>query len=225
MSGAGGFVSDLNSQAFAVWGEGVKWSDMVGNLLGLGALALGWRRSMWTWPVQLVSGLVLVAAYASAHLSGGVGKQLIVIVVSLWGWLQWRRGRAASGELRVRFATWTERGLLVLGTAVGTVAVASLFLAYPSLSWSPWEDAYIFVGTLAAMVAQARGWVEFWFAWMAVDVVGVPLAFTSGLPFSGLVYVVYFVLVVAGLRAWWLRSRTPVPPAPAEGKLVEGAAS
>jgi nicotinamide mononucleotide transporter len=34
--------------------------------------------------------------------------------------------------------------------------------------------------------------------------VGTPLAFSSGLPFSGLVYIVYFVLVLAGLRAWWL---------------------
>jgi len=36
------------------------------------------------------------------------------------------------------------------------------------------------------------------------DMVGTPLAFSSGLPFSGLVYIVYFVLVLAGLRAWWL---------------------
>lgn len=45
-------------------------------------------------------------------------------------------------------------------------------------------------------------------AWLAVDVVGVPLAFSSGLPFSGLVYIVYFVLVLAGLRSWWLGTRT-----------------
>ena len=215
-----GFVHDLNSQAFVLFGEHIKWSDMVGNLLGLAALALGWRRSVVTWPVQLLSGLVLVAAYASEHLSGGVGKQLIVIVVSVWGWQQWRRSTgqkstgknsagkngAGQGELAVRFASWTERGLLVAGTAVGTVATALLFQHY-NLSWAPWPDAYIFVGTLAAMVAQARGWVEFWFAWLAVDLVGVPLAFNSGLAFSGLVYIVYFVLVVAGMRSWWLRTR------------------
>lgn len=89
-----------------------------------------------------------------------------------------------------------------------TVAVALVFQHW-NLSWSPWADAYIFTGTLAAMVAQARGWVEFWIAWIAVDLVGVPLAFNSGLPFSGLVYSVYFVLVLLGLRAWWLQTRQP----------------
>ncbi|GEB50787.1 MULTISPECIES: nicotinamide mononucleotide transporter family protein [Streptomyces] len=199
----------LNSQAFAVLGQHILWSDMLGNTIGLVALALGWRRSILTWPAQLLSGLILVGAFAYAHLAGGVGKQLLVIVVALWGWRQWRRGhqQAQDGSIAVRFASWRERGVLALGTLVGTLAVGWLFGLVPQLSWNPWPDAYIFVGTLAAMVAQARGLVEFWFAWLLVDVVGVPLAFSSGLAFSGLVYVVYLGLVLWGLRSWWQRSR------------------
>jgi nicotinamide mononucleotide transporter len=203
-------VNWLNSEAFTAFGQHVIWSDMVGNTVGLIALALGWRRSIWTWPAQFLSGVILVGAYASAHLSGGVGKQLLVIGVALWGWRLWTNGKqqAQDGSIAVRFATWKERGVLLGGTAVGTLAVGALFAAVPDLSWNPWPDAYIFVGTLAAMVAQARGLVEFWFAWLLVDVVGVPLAFSSGLAFSGLVYVIYLALVLWGMRDWWLRSRT-----------------
>ncbi|OII60090.1 hypothetical protein BJP40_11965 [Streptomyces sp. CC53] len=204
-------MNTLNSVAFTAFGQAIKWSDMIGNVIGLAALALGWRRSIWTWPAQLLSGLVLVAAYASAQLSGGVGKQLLVIAVAVWGWRQWTLGKqqAQDGSLAVRFATWKERALLAGGAALGTLAVGGLFTLFPSLSWSPWADAYIFVGTLAAMVAQARGLVEFWFAWLLVDVVGVPLAFSSGLAFSGFVYVLYGALVLWGMRDWWLRSRQP----------------
>jgi len=198
----------LSGIAFTAFGEQVKWADMIGNLLGLSALALGWRRAVLSWPVQLLSGVVLIAAYLSGHVPGLIGKQLIVIVAAAWGWTQWQRGRRDSGEIAVRFATWRERAVLTGATALGTAAVAGLFLAVPELSWSPWADAYIFVGTLAAMYAQARGWVEFWFAWVAVDIVGVPLAFNSGYAFSGLTYSIYFVLVLLGLRAWWLRTRT-----------------
>ncbi|WP_424892506.1 nicotinamide mononucleotide transporter family protein [Streptomyces sp. XH2] len=200
----------LTAEAFSVFGQHVIWSDLIGNSIGLAALALGWRRSLWTWPVQFLSGVILVAAYASAHLSGGVGKQLLVIGVAVWGWRQWHRGRqeAQDGSIAVRFATWRERAALLAGTALGTLAVGGLFTAVPELSWNPWPDAYIFVGTLAAMVAQARGLIEFWVAWLLVDVVGVPLAFSSGLAFSGLVYVFYLALVLWGMRDWWLRSRT-----------------
>jgi nicotinamide mononucleotide transporter len=210
----------LNGQAFEAFGQHVIWSDMIGNVVGLTALALGWRRSIWTWPAQLLSGLILVAAYASAQLGGGVGKQLLVIGVAFWGWTQWRRGRRDhGGQIAVRFASWRERGVLAAATAAGTLAVGGLFTAVPELSWNPWPDAYIFVGTLAAMVAQARGLVEFWFAWILVDLVGVPLAFSSGLAFSGLVYVVYFGLVLWGMRDWWLRTRTGAGP------VLEGAAA
>ncbi|ARQ71772.1 nicotinamide mononucleotide transporter family protein [Streptomyces marincola] len=210
-------LDQLNTTAFTAFGQDVMWSDMTGNLAGLAALALGWRRSLLTWPVQLLSGVILVAAYASAQLGGGVGKQLLVITVAVWGWRQWQLGRRQSGDgqIAIRFATWPERAVLAAGTAAGTLAVGALFSAFPDLSWNPWPDAYIFVGTLAAMFAQARGLVEFWFAWLLVDVVGVPLAFSSGLPFSGLVYVVYLGLVLWGLRDWWRHTRTAAPrPAP-----------
>ena len=52
-----------------LFGQHIIWSDMIGNTIGLAALALGWRRSIWTWPAQLLSGVILVAAYASAHLA------------------------------------------------------------------------------------------------------------------------------------------------------------
>ncbi|WP_441251761.1 nicotinamide mononucleotide transporter family protein [Kitasatospora sp. McL0602] len=193
---------------------------MIGNLLGLGALALGWRRSVVSWPVQLLSGLVLIAAYFSGHVPGLIGKQLIVIAAALWGWSRWQHSRRETGEIAVRFATWRERGLLAAATALGTAAVAGLFLAVPELSWNPWADAYIFVGTLAAMFAQGKGWIEFWFAWIAVDVVGVPLAFSSGYSFSGLTYVIYFVLVLLGMRSWYLRTRTARP---ATDTVLQGA--
>lgn len=204
-------MSALTSVAFTAFGEQVKWADMIGNLLGLAALALGWRRSVLSWPVQLLAGAVLVAAFLGGQAPGMVGKQLVVIVTAAWGWAQWQRGRRDGGALAVRFASWRERALLVAGAALGTAAVAGLFTAFPKLSWAPWLDAYIFVGTLTAMVAQARGWVEFWFAWIAVDLIGVPYSYTHGYVFSALTFAIYFVLVLLGLRTWWLSTRTARP--------------
>jgi nicotinamide mononucleotide transporter len=207
-------VNWLNSEAFTLLGQHIKWSDMIGNVIGLIALALGWRRSIWTWPAQFVSGLILFAAFATAHLSGSAGKQVVVMLVAGYGWWQWNRGtgQAKDGHVTVRFATGRERVLMLGAAAVGTLAVGGLFTVYPTLSWDPWPDAYVFVGTLVAMYAQARGMVEFWLAWLLVDLVGVPLAFANGFAFSGFVYVIYGALVLWGLRDWWLRSREAARP-------------
>ncbi len=205
-------LDSLNSEAFTAFGQHILWSDMIGNTFGLAALALGWKRSVWTWPVQFAAGLILFGAFAG-HLTGSAGKQAVVMAVAVMGWIAWSRGKkeAQDGSIAVRFASWKERGLMVAAAAAGTVAVALLFKAYPSLSWDPWPDAYIFVGTIVAMYAQARGLVEFWFAWLLVDLVGVPLNFANGYAFSGFVYVIYGALVLWGMRDWWLRSRTTAP--------------
>ncbi|MEU5313714.1 nicotinamide riboside transporter PnuC [Streptomyces sp. NPDC021562] len=204
----------LNSEAFTLLHQRIIWSDMIGNILGLITLALGWRRSLLTWPVQFLSGLVLFIAFYG-HLAGSAGKQVVVMVVALYGWWQWNRNKGQSGDGHIvpRFATWRERGAMLAAAAAGTVAVALLFEAFPSLSWDPWPDAYIFVGTIVAMYAQARGMVEFWIAWLLVDVVGVPLNFANGYAFSGFVYVIYGALVLWGMRDWWLRSRQGSRPA------------
>lgn len=206
-------MNSLNTEAFTLFGQHILWSDMIGNLFGLAALALGWRRSLWTWPVQLVSGLILFAAFYG-HLAGSAGKQVVVMTVAVYGFWQWNRdrGKAADGHIAPRFATWRERAAMIAAAAAGTVAVALLFTAYPSLSWDPWPDAYIFVGTVVAMYAQAKGMVEFWIAWLLVDVVGVPLNFANGYAFSGFVYVIYGALVLWGMRDWWLRSRENARP-------------
>ena len=208
-------MSWLNSEAFTLLGQHIKWSDMLGNMIGLAGLAFGWRRSLWSWPVQFLSGVILFTAFVSAHLSGGAGKQVVVMAVAVCGWWQWSRGRgqAQDGQIAVRFATWRERGIMAGAAALGTLAAAGLFTAFPTLSWDPWPDAYIFVGTIVAMYAQARGMVEFWFAWLLVDVVGVPLNFANGFAFSGFVYVLYGALVLWGMRDWWLRSRKAERPA------------
>jgi nicotinamide mononucleotide transporter len=211
-------VNWLNSEAFTLFGQHIIWSDMAGNILGLITLALGWRRSLWTWPVQFLSGLVLFAAFYG-HLTGSAGKQAVVMAVALYGWWQWQRtrDRADDGHIVPRFATWRERAAMLAAAAAGTVAVALFFQAHPSLSWDPWPDAYIFVGTVVAMYAQAKGMVEFWIAWLLVDLVGVPLNFTNGYAFSGFVYVIYGALVLWGMRDWWLRSRRHPQP------VLEGA--
>ena len=47
---------------------------------------------------------------------------------------------------------------------------------WPAPRWYYWCDAWIFVGSMVATYAMARGWNDFWLAWIAVDLVGVPAA-------------------------------------------------
>ncbi|WP_055483020.1 nicotinamide mononucleotide transporter family protein [Sphaerimonospora mesophila] len=206
MTGAGWY-----EVGFDVLGQRVLWTDLVGNACALGTVWLAIRKTIWTWPVQLLGAVLLFVASISAHITGNALKQALFGVLAVYGWFRWSRGTRDGAALPIRSATGRERTVLLAVLIAGTVAVALLFTLLNSrgwnVSWAPWPDAYIFVGSAVATWAQGRALVDFWLVWVAVDVVGVPLAFHSGLVVSGLVYGVFFVMVLIGFRDWLRQSR------------------
>ncbi|MFF4614539.1 nicotinamide mononucleotide transporter family protein [Nonomuraea jabiensis] len=203
---------------FDVFGTHVLWTDLIGNIAALSTVLLAMRKSMWTWPVQFAGSVLLFVASINAHITGNALKQALFAGLAVYGWWAWRRGTQDGGQLRVRPATWWERTLLIALMLLGTVLVALLFFV-TGLSWGAQvplpkgaflvaADAYIFVGSAMATWAQGRALVDFWMVWVAVDLVGVPLAFSSGLVVSGWVYGIFFVLVVIGFVKWLREYRT-----------------
>ncbi|MGW5260119.1 nicotinamide mononucleotide transporter family protein [Microbispora sp. NPDC004025] len=204
-------MSWTDAAAFYVFGKPVLWTDLVGNVCALGTVWLAIRRTIWTWPVQLLGSVLLFVASVSAHITGNALKQALFGILAVYGWVKWSRGTRGGAELPIRSARLKERATLVGVMVAGTVAVALLFTYLNArglnISWAPWPDAYIFVGSAVATWAQGRALVDFWIVWVAVDLVGVPLAFSSGLVVSGLVYGVFFVMVMIGFRGWLRQSR------------------
>ncbi|GAA3699825.1 nicotinamide mononucleotide transporter family protein [Nonomuraea antimicrobica] len=206
---------------FEVFGTRVLWTDLVGNVAALATVVLAMRRSMWTWPVQFAGSVLLLIASINAQITGNALKQALFAALAVYGWLAWRRGTQDGKPLAVRPAQWWERSLLVGVMLVGTAVIGLLFYV-TGLSWGAHEplpkgaflvaaDAYIFVGSALATWAQGRALVDFWIVWVAVDLVGVPLAFSSGLVVSGAVYGVFFLLVLVGFVKWLREYRAAVP--------------
>ncbi len=79
-------------------------------------------------------------------------------------------------------------------------------------SFGPLADAWIFVGSMLATYGMARGYLEFWLVWVAVDAVGVPLLLRAGYYPSALLYVVYGAFCLWGFVAW-LRLHRAAPRA------------
>ncbi|MFD0562033.1 nicotinamide riboside transporter PnuC [Kitasatospora saccharophila] len=213
----------MNEQ-FSFFGLPVYWSDFLGNILALATVWLALRRSLVAWPVQILGSVFLLIASLNVDLGGNAARQVVIIVSASWGWATWKRSREQEGAINVRWANWSERAVLMAAMVLGTVAFAAVLKwqdasFYPGAPmWMVSADAWIFVGSIIAMYSQARRYIEFWFVWLAVDLVGVPLAVHSELYFSGIVYAVFFVMVVIGIRDWASRSKpqeiaSPLEPA------------
>lgn len=211
-----------------ILGAEILWREIIGNGFGLLSAVLGMRRRTWAWPVGMAGNVLLFTVFLGGvfatpqakDLYGQAGRQVFFFAVSAYGWWLWRRNRRAGAggdgaAVVPRWATGRERAALALAAVVG-VAVGAAILTRIG-SYGPLADAWIFVGSMLATYGMARGYLEFWLVWLAVDAVGVPLLLRAGYYPSALLYAVYGAFCVYGFITW-LRIRrepTPTPGSPA----------
>ncbi|MBD0292996.1 MAG: nicotinamide mononucleotide transporter [Jiangellaceae bacterium] len=191
-----------------VFGSEILWREIVGNAFGFASAVGGLRRRVWAWPIGIVGNILLFTVFLGGvfatpqakDLYGQAGRQVFFLAVSAYGWWRWHRNAELGPAVTPRWASARERlqlaGLIVASMAVFYVTLRALG------SWGPLADAWILTGSLLATYSMARGYVEFWLIWIAVDLVGVPLLLKAGFYPSALLYAAYGVFCVIGFLAW-----------------------
>jgi nicotinamide mononucleotide transporter len=117
-----------------------------------------------------------------------------------------------------RPATARERRTYLL-LAAGSLAVCVMVFraigaGFPAPWWYYVCDSWIFVGSVLATVSMARGWVDFWLMWIAVDAVGVPELLHFHYYPSAALYAIYAGFVCYGFIGWRRIARQPLPTDP-----------
>lgn len=219
-------LTQLLDATVTIGGVPILWREIIGNAFGLASAVGGMRRVMWAWPVGIAGNLLLFTVFLGGvfntpqnlDLYGQAGRQVMFLIVSLYGWWAWSRSRVAEPQetdpsrsivtkphedtaaVQPRWATNKERLFLVLFAVASTLFFWWLFAALGS--WGPLADAWIFTGSLLATYGMARGWTEFWLIWLGVDIVGVPLLLSAGYYPSAALYIIYGAFVVWGFTVW-----------------------
>jgi nicotinamide mononucleotide transporter len=190
--------------------------EIIGGTLGLTSAILGARRKISAWPVGILGDALLftvflgaVFVYAdqpSANFYGQASRNLLLIFVSVYGWIRWSHHRRHNGSSRPpvspRWTTSKEKLILVPSIVVFYLLSMQIFKALGETGTWLLVDTWIFTGTALATFGMSRGYVEFWLVWVAVDLVGVPFAFKNGYYPTGTLYAIYLPFVIWGFISW-----------------------
>lgn len=208
----------LNAQLDVGLGKPILWREIIGNLFGLASALGGAKRRVWAWPVGIVGNVILFTVFLGGvfhtpqnlDLWGQAGRQVFFLATSTYGWVVWAATRRNNGASQVAVhPQWATTRQRLTGLGVGAVMFVVLWIALRALgSWGPLSDAWILTGSILATWGMAKGWNEFWFVWIAVDVVGVPLLLTARYYPSALMYVFYGLFCVYGFLAWRRAQKT-----------------
>jgi len=194
--------------------KSIYWREIIGGGFGLASAFLGMRRRVAAWPIGIIGdgllftvflGSVFNAGADTKNFYGQAGRNLLLVVVSAYGWYRWSQNRKrdiSEPAVKPRWTTREEKMRIIPSV------IAFYFIAYfifkalgESGAWLR-VDTWIFTGTALATYGMSRGYVEFWLVWVAVDLVGVPFAFKNGYYPTGTLYAIYMPLVITGFVAW-----------------------
>jgi nicotinamide mononucleotide transporter len=190
--------------------------EIVGGVLGLTSAVLGARRLVSAWPVGILGDALLFTVFLGAVFSfgdstqhanfyGQASRNLLLIIVSIYGWIRWaqhkRRGTNAPAVVP-RWTTTQEKMWLIPAIVIFFVISMQIFKALGESGQWLFVDTWIFTGTALATFGMSRGYVEFWLVWVAVDLVGVPFAFSNGYYPTGILYAIYAPFVIWGFFSW-----------------------
>jgi nicotinamide mononucleotide transporter len=221
------FLERLFDAQLSIFGQAILWREIVGNGFGFASAIGGLRRRVWAWPVGIVGNVLLftvffgVAFATPQHetLYGQAGRQVFFVITSVYGWWRWSQIRKQHSPhapaITPRWATTAER-MQYIAVWVGGVVVmqwvfAQIGAGFPAPRWYYWCDAWIFIGSMVATYSMARGWNDFWLAWIAVDLVGVPLLIHSHFYPTAVLFAIYGGLVIYGFFVWLKASRIEAP--------------
>lgn len=175
--------------------------ETAGSLLGLAYLLLAVRRNLLCWLCAFLSTSIYIALFVEAALYMQVVLNVFYLVMAVYGFIDWRRGRTESGDVRIESWSMNRHAMVVL-----LVIIASLLNGWALARWTdspaPYLDCFVTWGSIVTTWMVARRIIENWLYWIVVDAVAAWLYFSQGLLATTVLFIIYLGIVVRGYFVW-----------------------
>lgn len=187
--------------------------EWIAAIAGAVSVYLSARENIWSWPTGIVNVGLYIIVFERAGLYSDTGLQVVYLILSIYGWYEWLYGGKNRTELSVTRATPRDWLLSVPVGVVFWLVLATYTARLPGVAL-PYADSGLTTISLIAQWMLTRKRLENWILWVVADILYVPMYLYKRLPVTAALYLVFLVLAVMGLRAWW-RSYKAQPAAEA----------
>ncbi len=196
----GRLVAPLNQVSLQLWNQPVTWAELLGFVTGGACVWLTVRSLVANFPVGIANCAFFLVLFASARLWADAVLQVVFVVLGFLGWWKWLHGGEQRTPLVVVRASRSGLAACVGFVILGTVGLTLLLRA--AHDSAPFWDALTTCLSLAAQWLLNTKKVETWWFWAVADCIYIPLYVSKGLYLTGLVYVLFLTMCIAGARAW-----------------------
>ncbi len=156
--------------------------------------------NIWNFPIGIANDIFFFVLFLEARFFADMSLQILYIVLGFQGWYLWLRGGKNKTALQVSNISKRELLLLALIAVIATYAMTT-YLQHIQDS-APFWDALTTVLSIEAQYMLNKKFLENWYSWIIADIIYIPLYAYKQLYLTGVVYLIFLVMCLLGLRAW-----------------------
>ena len=197
---------ELSTQLASAW-RSTGWVEITAAVLAVVYLLLAIRQQLACWAAAFVSSCLYIWVMFGARLYMESALNLFYAAMAIYGYVQWTRD---PGGRQLEVSRWSvSRNAVGLLAVVAMSMVSSYFLRrFTPAAW-PFVDSMTAWASVFATFLVARKVYENWHWWLVIDSVSLWLCFMRGLYLTLLLYGLYLMMIVIGMREW-RRSSQPI---------------
>jgi nicotinamide mononucleotide transporter len=176
-------------------------TEVLGFVTGALCVWLLARQIIWNWPIGIANNALYLIVFLRSGLYGDAGLQVVYMILGAYGWWTWLHvtpGREQLPVTKTRGRTWA---WLIPATALAAVGLAFFLRRFTDSTVPGWDGATTAL-SLAAIYGQSRKYLESWWIWIIADLIYIPLYIYKELRLTSVLYLVFLILCVIGLREW-----------------------
>ena len=171
------------------------------TILGLIYLYYEYKASILLWILGIIMPAIDVYLFATNGLYAYAGISIIFVIVAVYGFYNWRRGKDTDSSVEISFIKLKTVCAYALIMSLSFI-VCCYVLTHLTDSEVPVMDSFTTAASFVGVFALAYKYVEQWIVWIVVDLISVILFVHQGLPFRAALYAFYVLVAIQGYRKW-----------------------
>ena len=192
-------IPDLSVQLVTAWRD-TSWIEIAAAILAVAYLVLAIRQRLECWAAAFVSSCLYVWVLFWARLYMESALNAFYAAMAVYGFWQWRQGSGGAARTVRRWPISSHLAGL-LGVICLSLISWYVLRRFTPAAW-PFVDSMVTWSSVFATYLVAVKVYENWHWWLVIDSVSLCLYFNRHLYLTMLLFAMYLVLIVIGMRQW-----------------------
>jgi nicotinamide mononucleotide transporter len=178
--------------------------EYLGTVAGILGVWFSIKEKIVTWPTFIICYTVYVYLAFEAGLLANMSLNILFIVLSAYGWWQWKQVEEGSSVEGTKAIQHTSRKLWIINVLfwiIGTVVIGYLLESYTQ-SFQPYLDAFATSVAFSAQWMLSKKYIGTWLCWLISDTIFINLWALQGYWVTVFLFFTFMVLAIYGWRQW-----------------------